>query len=155
MQNIFEVHPPVTEVPTEALRRQVLRLHEVAIAEAQRSKFITKPDNFRSKYYSHLDLAPKPIGLDIFKGSIMAIAARENGIKGPIDNARNELDYWANRACAANYPTESPTFQLAFYYFLMAVVTEGFVGKDTTGTQIGYHADEGLRGMGFSETKKT
>ncbi|MBM3114982.1 hypothetical protein [Jeongeupia naejangsanensis] len=58
-------------------------------------------------------------------------------LKGPCQNALQELPSLAIRAKLAGYPLENSNVQKAFFGFLMSYVTEGFVNQDTTGTQMG------------------
>lgn len=77
-----------------------------------------------------------------------AINSVNGGLKGPAQNARNEIDTWAAVAIRAHYRLDDAQVQRKFAFFLLAVVTEGFDGLDTTGTQMGNFVGQ-WRGGGF------
>lgn len=145
MLSILEVNPPRTGTPTEPLRRAVVKLKEVAEEEARAEK-----TDVRNKYYSALDLAPRPVSLPIFEEAVKSYLTSQYGKKGPTENAFNALHSQAIRAGAAGYPLNSRNLQKEFANFLMIYVTEGFVGEDTTGTQMG-NFKGGWSGGGFKD----
>lgn len=109
----------------------------------------TKADTMRRAYVSKQLLAgPQQPSVETLKSTIKGLLAAEFGKKGPVDNAHNILDTFARRALVAGYPMGNREVQTAFMYFLMAYVTEGFEGKDTTGTQMGNFQGH-WRGGGF------
>lgn len=77
-----------------------------------------------------------------------AINSVNGGLKGPAQNARNEIDTYGALAIRAHYRLSDPEVQRKFAYFLLAVVTAGFEGLDTTGTQMGTFLGS-WRGGGF------
>ncbi|MCB1764512.1 MAG: hypothetical protein KDJ22_00415 [Candidatus Competibacteraceae bacterium] len=150
MLSLLEVHPRITGTPTEPLRRateQLTRVAEtVAFQEAQARRI---RNQYISKVLPHAGPPPLP-GTDLgqFKLAVQSKITRTYGRKGPTENAFNALGSLATRAQSAGYPLHSPQLQEAFVNFLMAYVTEGFVGKDTTGTQMGNFQGK-WRGGGF------
>jgi|GEM_PF-2462802 len=154
MLSILDVHPRIAGTPTEPLRRATGELTKVAEtvtfqdAEARRIR-----NRYISKVLPNAGPPPVPglgLGLGEFKLAIKTKITRNFGKKGPTENALSELDSFATRAQRAGYPLHNPQLQEAFMYFLMAYVTEGFVGEDTTGTQMGNFRGE-WRGGGFSK----
>jgi hypothetical protein len=141
MLSILEVHPRIAGTPKEPLRRAIEALTKVAetvtFQEAQTRRM-------RNQYISKVlpNAVPPSLpgtGSDLsqFKLAIKSKITCTYGKKGPTENAFSELDSFATRAQRAGYPLHSRQLQEAFVNFLMAYVTEGFVGKDTTGTQMG------------------
>ena len=68
---------------------------------------------------------------------------------GPAQNARAEFSTYYEHAIKEGYNFGSPEVCEAFGYFLLAVATEGFEEKDTTGTQRGNYQGS-WRGGGFT-----
>ncbi len=134
MLSILDVHPKLTGTPTEPLRRAVEKLKETAELEAERE---ANENRMRNSYYKALNLAPRPVSVEEFEDAVMKKITSNYGKKGPTENAANYLNMFSLRAFSAGYPLRSSKLQSAFMNFLMAYVTEGFVGVDTTGTQMG------------------
>jgi len=134
MLSILDVHPKMTGTPTEPLRRAVEKLKETAELEAQRE---AQENRFRNRYYQAINLAPRPISVELFEEAVMSKITSNYGKKGPTENAANYLHSFSLRAFSAGYPLNSSKLQSAFMNFLMAYVTEGFVGEDANGTQMG------------------
>lgn len=153
MLSILDVHPKITGTPKEPLRRATEELTKVAETVTLQDEEARRVRNrYISKVLPHA--GPPPVaglglGLGEFKLAITTKIISTYGRKGPTENALSELDLFATRAQRASYPLHSPQLQTAFVNFLMAYVTEGFTGKDTTGTQMGNFRGE-WRGGGFS-----
>ena len=139
MLNILEVHPKETGIPKEPLRRAAEKLKQVAERVAFQE---AEARRIRNRYISRaLPNAPPPPpqspSIDQFTLAIRSKITGLYGRKGPTENAFNELKDLATRAHTAGYPLKNTQLQDAFVNFLMSYVTEGFVGVDTTGTQMG------------------
>lgn len=141
MENILIAAPK--QIPTAGLKYAAVHLLEVA----QGAGWATQDD-------LHLCIDPKvtqtlQIKADIHTAIALQINKVQGGLKGPSQNARNEINTWAPRAIQLNYRLNDATVQQAFASFLLAVVTDGFMGENTTGTQIGNFTHGQWRGGGF------
>ncbi|HLD66635.1 MAG TPA: hypothetical protein VJA19_11360 [Pseudomonas sp.] len=153
MQSILEVDPKIDGIPKRPLKFAVDHLLEVALAETK-AETERLSRNFRTKYYSALSPPGtkgllNTIDIECFKQKVTNKIISEYGRNfGPIQNAFAELDTFSKRAMKAGYPLASEKLQKALMYFLLAYVTEGFEGGDTTGTQMGNFAGK-WHGGGF------
>jgi hypothetical protein len=68
--------------------------------------------------------------------------------KGPVDSAKNELNSYLDRAIDRGYRMDVPAVQKKFADFLLSVVTDGFLGLDTTGTTVGNYTHGGAHSWG-------
>lgn len=147
MLSILDVHPKITGTPKEPLRRATEELTKVAETVTLQDEEARRVRNrYISKVLPHA--GPPPVaglglGLGEFKLAITTKIISTYGRKGPTENALSELDLFATRAQRASYPLHSPQLQTAFVNFLMIYVTEGFTGKDTTGTQMAISEENG------------
>ena len=158
MLSILDVDPPIKGTPTEPLRRAVQALLDTSEAvyrdktrlEADRDKKKLVENNFRVKLIARAvpDAVQFTMPLELFKAAIILILKSAYGIKGPVLNAFNDLDNFAKRAQTAGYFLRDKDVQEKFANFLMLYVTEGMIGKDTTGTQMGNFPGQ-WRGGGF------
>lgn len=69
-------------------------------------------------------------------------------LKGPVQNGKNALEPWLTGAIIERYNLSNDKVVRSLADFVLSVVTDGFVGKDTTGTQIGNFTEK-WRGGGF------
>ena len=150
MLSILHVDPPIKGTPTEPLGRAVQALLVTSEA-AYRDKKKLVENNFRVNLIARAvpDAVQFTMPLEQFKAAIILKLKRAyGGGKGPVQNAFNELDYFAKRAQTAGYFLRDKDVQEKFADFLMLYVTEGMTGADTTGTQMGNFQGT-WRGGGF------
>ena len=93
----------------------------------------TNPDE-RQTYIKEL----KTI-VDIIKNDMNK---KDGATKGPVINARSEVEKNLKMAIDLGYRVGEKEVQEALRSFCMALATEGFENKDTTGTQIGQYKGE-------------
>jgi len=85
----------------------------------------------------------------IVKAQILSLVdSVQGGTKGPAQDVRSVVDNYLKLAIDEKYNFANADVRQKFAYFLLAVVTEGFVGKDTGGTTVGNFKGE-WRGGGF------
>ncbi|MEW6345964.1 MAG: hypothetical protein AB1704_35430 [Pseudomonadota bacterium] len=118
---------PNSPDPKPALAHAANKLHEVAQQEG----------------------ASETQDFDTVKAEILRLVdSVAGGIKGPAQDVRSVVNYYLNLAIGEQYDFAKDGVRQSFAYFLLAVVTEGFVGKDTGGTTVGNFKGE-WRGGGF------
>lgn len=84
-----------------------------------------------------------------FTAALIPLINAVNGaLKGPSQDAREEIATWIPHFRAAGYSMTDPNVQRSFAYFLLSVVTDGFEREDITGTQMGRFLGS-WRGGGF------
>lgn len=143
LENLLAVS---TEVPTPALRHAANELQMVANSAGEATQ--QELHNYLAPGVA-ADAAARIRLHPVLKSQIEAAINNVNGsLKGPAQNARNEIDTYGALAIRAHYRLSDPEVQRKFAYFLLAVVTAGFEGLDTTGTQMGNFLGS-WRGGGF------
>jgi hypothetical protein len=82
------------------------------------------------------------------------ILANNGPNKGPVQSALQELDAEMRRAIYLGYPLDNAIVRTDFCNYLLELVTTGYEGLDTTGTQMGNYKGE-WRGGGFSSSSSS
>lgn len=127
--SIFDVEPRITSTPTPVLRNAIENLKRAGEQAHEYEELTGNKDNSRA------GINCMPVE-EFVKIIILKIKA-DYPIADPTRNACKNAEPLAIRAYKAGYVLKNPQVQEAFAAMLMAYVTEGFIGKDTTGTTMG------------------
>ncbi|KUZ64907.1 hypothetical protein WI36_13725 [Burkholderia ubonensis] len=126
--NLLAADPKNTAEPTRALAHAAKQLQQAA---ATAGAATAQPDRTTLK-------------LEIIK-----LAGGVNGmLKGPVQEIPNRIDHYLDLAIREQYNFANEAVKLQFAYFMLSIVTDGFVGQETGGTTMGNFRGE-WRGGGF------
>jgi hypothetical protein len=89
-----------------------------------------------------------------FEKSVQREFDRKNPSSSVNDGLKDAIDYWADRARTCTYDLADNGVMKKFTNFMAEVLTTGFSGQDTTGTQIGNRTEQKMVNTGTQRQRQ-